>query len=72
MNLIALGINHNSATVEVRERVAFAPEQVVEALADACEAGALDEVVILSTCNRTELYGIVGKPWKRACGVREP
>jgi len=62
MNLIALGINHNSATVEVRERVAFAPEQVVEALADACEAGALDEVVILSTCNRTELYGIVADP----------
>ncbi|QFU74812.1 glutamyl-tRNA reductase [Halioglobus maricola] len=58
MNLIALGINHNSAAVEVRERVAFAPEQVAEALADACATGAVDEVVILSTCNRTELYGI--------------
>ena len=34
MNLIALGINHNSAAVEVRERVAFAPEQVGEALGD--------------------------------------
>ena len=59
MNLIALGINHNSAAVEVRERVAFAPEQVSEALADACDAGGLEEVVILSTCNRTELYAIV-------------
>lgn len=59
MNLIALGINHNSAAVEVRERVAFAPEQVSEALADACEAGQVDEVVILSTCNRTEMYAIV-------------
>jgi glutamyl-tRNA reductase len=58
MNLIALGINHNSAAVEVRERVAFAPEQVTEALADACTATAIDEVVILSTCNRTELYVI--------------
>jgi glutamyl-tRNA reductase len=58
MNLIALGINHNSAAVEVRERVAFAPEQVSEALTDACDAGGLDEVVILSTCNRTELYAI--------------
>jgi glutamyl-tRNA reductase len=58
MNLIALGINHNSAAVEVRERVAFAPEQVSEALVDACEAAGLDEVVILSTCNRTELYAI--------------
>ena len=59
MNLIALGINHNSAAVEVRERVAFAPEQVSEALADACEAGGLEEVVILSTCNRTEMYAVV-------------
>ncbi len=59
MNLIALGINHNSAAVEVRERVAFAPEQVAEALEDACEAAGLEEVVILSTCNRTEIYAIV-------------
>ncbi|MEP4145643.1 MAG: glutamyl-tRNA reductase [Halioglobus sp.] len=58
MNLIALGINHNSAAVEVRERVAFAPEQVSEALADCCSAAQLDEVVILSTCNRTEIYAI--------------
>lgn len=59
MNLIALGINHNSAAVEVRERVAFAPEQVSEALVDLCEAAGVDEAVILSTCNRTELYAIV-------------
>ena len=59
MNLIALGINHNSAAVEVRERVAFAPEQVNEALVDACAATKVDEVVILSTCNRTEMYAIV-------------
>lgn len=59
MNLIALGISHHSAAVEVRERVAFAPEQVSEALADAREALSLEEIVILSTCNRTELYAIV-------------
>jgi glutamyl-tRNA reductase len=59
VNIIALGINHNSAAVEVRERVAFAPEQVSEALADACAAAAIDEVVILSTCNRTEIYAVV-------------
>ncbi|TDG12983.1 glutamyl-tRNA reductase [Seongchinamella unica] len=58
MNLIALGINHNSAAVEVRERVAFAPEQVNEALADCCSAAQLEEVVILSTCNRTEIYAL--------------
>lgn len=59
MNLIALGISHHSAAVEVRERVAFAPEQVGEALVDACEVTGVEEIVILSTCNRTELYAIV-------------
>lgn len=58
MNLVALGISHNSAAVELRERVAFAPEQVNEALNDACEALAIEEVVILSTCNRTEVYAV--------------
>ncbi|QIB66566.1 glutamyl-tRNA reductase [Kineobactrum salinum] len=58
MNLIALGINHNSAAVEVRERVAFAPEQVSEALADACARLRLEEMIILSTCNRTEIYAL--------------
>ena len=59
MNLIALGINHNSASVEVRERVAFAPEEVGEALGQLCAALALEEAVILSTCNRMELYAVV-------------
>lgn len=58
MNLIALGINHNSAGVDVRERVAFAPEQVGEAMNDACRATDIDEVVVLSTCNRTEIYAV--------------
>ncbi|MDP5070050.1 MAG: glutamyl-tRNA reductase [Congregibacter sp.] len=58
MNLIALGINHNSAHVDVRERVAFAPEQVSEAMNDACRATNIDEVVVLSTCNRTEIYAV--------------
>ncbi|MEM1112008.1 MAG: glutamyl-tRNA reductase [Pseudomonadota bacterium] len=59
MNLVALGINHNSAPVEVRERVAFAPEQVSEALRDLCAVSEVDEAVILSTCNRTEIYTVV-------------
>jgi glutamyl-tRNA reductase len=58
MNLLALGINHNSAAIEVRERVAFAPDQVNEALIDALGSAQLEEVVILSTCNRTEIYAI--------------
>lgn len=56
MNLLALGINHNTAAVEVRERVAFAPEQVGEALEALCRLPGVEEGVILSTCNRTEIY----------------
>jgi len=56
MNLTALGINHNSASLDLREKVAFAPEQMVEALRAVCELSGIREAVILSTCNRTELY----------------
>ena len=71
MNLIALGINHNSAPVEVRERVAFAPEQVSEALRDLCEMTAVDEAVILSTCNRTEIYTVVPESADAAAKARD-
>ena len=56
MALLALGINHKTAPVDIRERVAFAPEHLAEAVAKACEEAKLREVAILSTCNRTELY----------------
>lgn len=56
MALLALGINHKTASVEVRERVAFSPDEHAEALSAACEMAGLKEVAILSTCNRTEIY----------------
>ncbi len=71
VNLIALGINHNSAHVDVRERVAFAPEQVSEAMNDACRATGIDEVVILSTCNRTEIYAIAPESMSPADKARD-
>ncbi|MEH6472780.1 MAG: glutamyl-tRNA reductase [Halopseudomonas sp.] len=56
MALLALGINHKTASVSVREKVAFAPEQMEHALLEACQKAGLKEIAILSTCNRTELY----------------
>ncbi|MBE9398124.1 glutamyl-tRNA reductase [Pontibacterium sp. N1Y112] len=56
MALLALGINHKTAPVSVRERVAFSPEQLADALSGARGSAALKEIAILSTCNRTELY----------------
>ena len=56
MALLALGINHKTAPVDVRERVAFAPESMAEAMRAAKVSADLKEIAILSTCNRTELY----------------
>lgn len=56
MATFLLGINHNTASVDVRETVAFAPEKMHDALQQACAEIGLDEIVIISTCNRTELY----------------
>jgi glutamyl-tRNA reductase len=56
MSLLALGINHKTAPVDVRERVAFTPERMTEALHELSTQPAVTEAAILSTCNRTELY----------------
>ena len=61
MSLLALGLNHRTAPVDVRERVAFAPERLDTALRDLLDHGGAREAAILSTCNRTELY----------CGLKE-
>ena len=55
MTIFALGINHDSASVDVREKVAFSPAQMQDALQSAQSCAKLSEVVILSTCNRTEI-----------------
>ncbi len=56
MPLIALGINHRTASLDIRERVAFAPDQMLVSLQQGCQASGVDNLAILSTCNRTELY----------------
>jgi glutamyl-tRNA reductase len=56
MALLAIGLNHTTAPVTIRERLTFGPDIVVAALRSLTEAAGVDEAVILSTCNRTELY----------------
>ena len=56
MPIFAFGINHKTAPVEIRERVAFSPERLPEALQQLVEQRNVSEAAILSTCNRTELY----------------
>ncbi|MGN6382897.1 MAG: glutamyl-tRNA reductase, partial [Dyella sp.] len=56
MPLIALGLNHLTAPVSLREQVAFDPNAAAEALHELTREPGVEEALILSTCNRTELY----------------
>lgn len=56
MPLSVFGINHNSAPVDVRERVAVPAADLPHALSSLCQCPGVAEAAILSTCNRTEVY----------------
>ena len=56
MGILAFGINHKSASVDLRGQIAFAPEIVVESLKTALVEMNVAEIALLSTCNRTEIY----------------
>jgi glutamyl-tRNA reductase len=56
MSLLAIGLNHKTAPVDVREHLTFGPDIIVAALRNLTEKEGIGEAVILSTCNRTELY----------------
>jgi len=62
MSILAFGINHKTAPVNIRERVAFAKDQLTTALRDLASRPNIVEAAIVSTCNRTELY----------CGLSDP
>ncbi|MBA2653665.1 MAG: glutamyl-tRNA reductase [Gammaproteobacteria bacterium] len=59
MTLLACGINHLTAPVDLREQVALSPLQAKNALQELISIGAVNEAVILSTCNRVEIYSEV-------------
>ena len=56
MNVVVCGISHKSASVDLRGKISFAPETVVQVLQDARSILNIQEVALLSTCNRTEIY----------------
>ncbi|HXW65911.1 MAG TPA: glutamyl-tRNA reductase [Burkholderiaceae bacterium] len=77
MQLLALGLNHQTAPLSLRERVTFLPEEVRGAIARLraqfahADAGALSEAAIVSTCNRTELYCAVTEPERAGATLAE-
>jgi glutamyl-tRNA reductase len=66
MSLITLGINHKTAPLELRERLAFTPQTLPEALRSLKKLAHVEEASILSTCNRTELYCVTSEDNDRA------
>jgi len=61
MPLVVAGVNHRTAPIEIREKLAFSTSERVPSLAHVRERPALIEAALLSTCNRTELYFIEGE-----------
>ena len=59
MTLLAVGLNHKTAPVDIRERIAFGPDILAGALHSLAADPALSEGAILSTCNRTEIYCVL-------------
>ncbi len=58
MEIVLVGLNHRTAPVEVRERVSFTAEQSRRAGEELRARGILEETLVLSTCNRSEVYGV--------------
>jgi glutamyl-tRNA reductase len=71
LRIAMIGCNHRTAPVELRERVAFTPEQALRAADELRLDGILDEAVVISTCNRSELYGVTGETPEGATGAME-
>ncbi|MCA3391211.1 MAG: glutamyl-tRNA reductase [Roseomonas sp.] len=62
MPLFAFGLNHQTAPLDVRERVVFGADQLAQALRDLVDRRPVSEAAIISTCNRTEVYCSTAEP----------
>lgn len=58
MSLMTIGVNHQTAPISVRERLAFTPKTLIDALHELSQNQISTETVIISTCNRMEIYGL--------------
>jgi glutamyl-tRNA reductase len=67
--LLAIGISHKTAPVEVRELLALPEARAVEFVRDLRGTGEVHEAVTISTCNRTEVYMVVGNPVEAESGA---
>ena len=77
MQLLTLGLNHTTAPLAVRERIAFVPEEIcttigrLRAKLAQPAGGQISEAAIVSTCNRTELYCAADEPERAQIALQE-
>lgn len=71
MNLVVVGVSHKTAPVEVREQISFPKARIGEAIGRLRSVPGVMECVILSTCNRVEVYGVVAETSDGLEGIRD-
>ncbi|MFB0636304.1 glutamyl-tRNA reductase [Bacillus rugosus] len=59
MHILVVGVDYKSAPIEIREKVSFQPNELAEAMVQLKEEKSILENIIVSTCNRTEIYAVV-------------
>lgn len=70
-DFVVVGLSHRTAPVEVRERLAVAPERLGQELREIVVHGRFDEALLISTCNRVELYATSANPIEAAQLARD-
>ncbi|MEM6280473.1 MAG: glutamyl-tRNA reductase [Verrucomicrobiota bacterium] len=71
MSIFCIGVNHKTAPVELRERLAFSESSLPVHLEEIRGLGEVEEAVVLSTCNRVEIYGAAQEPHAAVEGLIE-
>ena len=69
MHLKILGLNYKTAPIEIREKFSVTKESIRRGLENLSEYAGLNEVVILSTCNRTEIYAVTSTECENAAKI---
>jgi len=69
MEIVLVGLNFRTAPVEVREKVSFSMEQAQQAAEELRAKGLLEETLVLSTCNRSEIYGVHSATSRESAGA---
>lgn len=66
-NFLLIGISHKTASIEKREKFSFNSENISGVLNDINRISGIRSCVVLSTCNRTEIYAYINKPFEEVC-----